>query len=80
MPTAQSSQSGVPAVWKSEASLTQEDSKMAYEQVEMILKHVCQFHEKLGSIYGDLANRTNIEKSRMLLLSMSQHEQNRGSM
>ena len=50
---------------------------MAYEQVETILKHVCQFHEKLGSIYGDLASRTNIEKARMLLLSMSQHEQKR---
>ena len=52
---------------------------MAYEQVETILKHVCRFHEKLGSIYAELAIRTNIERSRMLLNSMSLHEQNRSN-
>lgn len=47
---------------------------MAFDQTKDVLKHVREFHRKLGGFYNELKESTDKERARVLLDSMSRHE------
>jgi rubrerythrin len=48
---------------------------MAFETIKDVLDHVREFHHQLSTFYRNLIDKTDMERVRMLLDYLSQHEE-----
>lgn len=52
---------------------------MAYDQVQTVLNHVAEFHDRIGEVYKGLSARVTSERTRLMLNSMKENEAERAA-